>query len=730
MKRFVHVILAFALGLAMAGCAKEYDDTALKGKVDELSKQVSDLAQKVNDMNAQVVGMKETLDQWKAGGYIVSIDDSVEGQHTITFLGGKTVVLYDGDQGEAGGAPAITIKEEDGEYYWYVGDEKLAPASYTPVFKINDEGELVVIVNGKETNLGVVHGFQNIEKTDHGTVVFSIDEENSFEIPLAKAFKLVIADTEKQISGGEVMEFPYTVENGNATTVVDAFAGGNYKVAVEAEKVKVTVPTPAVDGQVLVWAQNGEGLFSMVKLSFTIGEITPEVTVTATSEELTAIPDTGGPVTVSLVSNVEVEVETPAVDWVKAVLTKAEYTLTLTVDPNTEKTPRETEIKILRADTKAPVQTIKIAQLPAHDASAVVKRVWGKYSTEAASWSAYLPDFHAQGDRNVTMDDNYIFVADASNKVKALYAIDKKDGSFYKNLSVEGVLDNYFPLCCPRVMKLGEESVLVVAGMTMDASSDPVGLYVYENGIDAAPTVVKLTGGAGRLGDTFSFWGAGATNSSDGQGLSKGMLYFDAMGAGDGVRIWKTVLTKGSLPQTLEVQVRYGFDNENTAVGAFWTYPGNKDAGIWAGRGDTKSVYGSVAEGAPNLWTAGGNQVANTVCQVINNGYYNNVTAYQFFTFHGKRYIAYTKQVSNADGRLIVLEGAETDAWSDILAAHTVTYQAAIQSGDENKDAYEESPKASGNSGMDLCIRAVGEGIDIVVIKQNVGLSLFRMTFE
>ena len=34
------------------------------------------------------------------------------------------------------------------------------------------------------------------------------------------------------------------------------------------------------------------------------------------------------------------------------------------------------------------------------------------------------------------------------------------------------------------------------------------------------------------------------------------------------------------------------------------------------------------------------------------------------------------------------------------------------------------------HSGMDLCIRPSADAVDIVVLKQNVGLSLFRMNME
>ena len=362
-----------------------------------------------------------------------------------------------------------------------------------------------------------------------------------------------------------------------------------------------------------------------------------------------------------------------------------------------------------------------------------VTRVWGKYSTDAAAWNEYFGGTPGT-DRNVAMDDDYIYIAE-TNKTKNLWALNVADGSLYKALPTTTVKEEgTFYLSCPRVINLDGVPTLVVCSMTEDIWTIPMYLYVYENGIEAEPTAVGMKAyGGGRMGDTFTFWGAGnATNSAEGQGLSKGMLYFDSMFQGDGIRIWKTQWAKGSLPQTVqEVQVRYAFDNGNTCVGAFWTYPESKDAGIWGARDlEAKSVYGGVKAGAPNLWNASGNQTDNTSTEAIESGWYKSVPCYQFFTYKDRRFVAYTRQVDGADGRLIILEGKKDAKWSDIITNHKVVYQAAIQEDAENQVDYNASPKASVHNAMDLCIRVKQDGVYLVCVKQNVGLSLFKLTLE
>lgn len=318
MKKFLKGFIALSLGLAMVGCAKEYDDTALKSKVDELSSDV-------NTLKAQQKAMQAVIDVWKAGGYIASIDDSVPGQHTITFYGdnGKVVVLYDGEDGEDGAPGAPGADGEDGA-----------------------DGDAF---------------FKSVVTTEDG-VTFTLSDDTSFTIPFAKAFKLVIETPEAEVEAGVDVEFPYTVNNANETTTVDVFAGGNYVAAVNAtdKKIVVTPPTPAVNGSVLAWAQNEEGLFSMKKLSFIVKANTE---VKTTQEELEAIPGEAGDFVVNVVSNIDIDVETPTVDWVSVAVTKADYKLTLTLAENTTGAPRETEIIVIRKDNGAQVQKIKIVQL-------------------------------------------------------------------------------------------------------------------------------------------------------------------------------------------------------------------------------------------------------------------------------------------------------------------------------------------------------------------------------
>ena len=399
MKRIFKALLACSVGLLLAGCAKEYDDSALKGEVNSLKTELESLRSSISSINSQIAGLTSTIEQWKTGGYVQSIQElSDKSGYTITFVGGKTVTLYHGQKGDPGdpgtpgtpgtpgdpgnpGTPGQDGKtpslkmDTDGIFYWTIDGEYIlvdgnkVPANVVPVFSVNEDGDLIMTVGDKTTNLGHVKGTDGIsgdslfEKIEPGedAVVFTLKGGDSFTIPFAKAFKLVIENPAQEVTAGQTVEIAYTVQNANESTVVDCFAGGNYVASVTDGKVVVTVPDPVTDGQVLVWAQNGEGLFSMVKLLFTVKA---EVVIVTPEEQYQAIPGDAGTFVINLTSNIPVEAKLPEdATWLKGAITKADYILTLVHEENTTGEPREAVIDIARTDNGQTVQTIKVVQL-------------------------------------------------------------------------------------------------------------------------------------------------------------------------------------------------------------------------------------------------------------------------------------------------------------------------------------------------------------------------------
>ena len=340
----------------------------------------------------------------------------------------------------------------------------------------------------------------------------------------------------------------------------------------------------------------------------------------------------------------------------------------------------------------------------------VITREWGKYSTADASWNEYFGGT-AGSDRNVAIDDDYIYIAE-TNKTKNLWAISVTNPSQVRQLPVGTVKDEgIFFLSCPRILKNtdaninGGRDVLAVSNMN---EGDPT-LYIYDKGVNSDPSVLNMTTWAGRrLGDTFTAWGS----------LQEGTLFFKDFNSNQGT---VTFLLSGKTTGTLYLRGRV-VAPPVTGAGAYFPFPENINAGPCTTRGGQDSW---ICHASKDLFSLEG--ADNNPELIPLSGYYSD-TAFRFIEFGGKRYIAYSRQVSSTDGRLIILEGKMDESWETILERRTVVYQAAIKEGAELQEEYAESPRASGNSGMDLDAREIGGDYYIAVVKQNVGLSLFKMS--
>jgi len=343
----------------------------------------------------------------------------------------------------------------------------------------------------------------------------------------------------------------------------------------------------------------------------------------------------------------------------------------------------------------------------------VISREWGRYSSADAAWNASFGGT-AGAERNVAMDDESIYIAEF-NASKNLWAIDLKDPSRVRKVPVgtvlsEGLADIY--LTCPRVLRNedpainGGRDVLVVSNLS---TGQKLKMYFYVNGTTEDPSVVNFNIWADRrLGDTWTFWGT----------LQKGMFYMKDFDDGTALMTFKQ---EGRFTGNNSLQGRFVMPAVGTGAATWWPYPEDKNAGLYGVRNKVNSF---IAAFQADSWSAiGGNETTSSQLD----GYYENCE-FQYIEYAGKRFVAYTRQVSGDDGRLFVLEGKATDRWEDIVRTRNVIYHAAIQNAFEGEGEVEPSPRSSGHNGMDLTAREIGGEVYIAVVKQNVGLSLFKMS--
>jgi len=353
---------AFALGLLLVGCARQYDDTELRNRVTTLETKVGNLEANVKALqDATADGMfVQSVEELTENGKVVGV--------TVTYTTGKVVTF------QISGAGAETnlsaIRNASGVLCWALNgkiiqvDGKDLPVGQTPSFSVKD-GHLLMTVDGKTTDLGAMGGglgdaiFKDIKVTADA-VVLTLDDNSTLEIPFAKAFKLVIAKTQYAVTSTDPIEIPYTVENKTANTVVDVFTDANYEATVDASKITVT-PLVVAKGSALAYADSQVGLTSIVKLTFGAEAELDKFEITDTDINYVAEAK-DATVEAHAVSNIAFDVK-PQVDWIHFVETRAQnYTIVLKVDDNPTEEIRTGEVKIVRTGTDETLQTITIAQ--------------------------------------------------------------------------------------------------------------------------------------------------------------------------------------------------------------------------------------------------------------------------------------------------------------------------------------------------------------------------------
>lgn len=355
-----------------------------------------------------------------------------------------------------------------------------------------------------------------------------------------------------------------------------------------------------------------------------------------------------------------------------------------------------------------------------------IERVWGKYSTSDSYWNASFGGT-ASADRNIAMDDDYIYLPETTAAAK-LWMI-PLDGTTDPSLAnVEGVSGGTHALSCVRVVPNtsskvnGGKDFLMACNLTTNSESTALTVYSWNNGTSNAPVSESVSNGRQlRIGDKFSVYGS----------LQDGALFFRNWNGTDGWGGKGTILVLrmawADVPSGGYFNPRITFSYEDGGINAYYPYPGDASNGFIANvsaTGKYASFTNSPLNTSPN----------SSGSFTESSGYYENTAGYNFLEYNGKRYVAYVKNAGDGDGRFYILQGETTDSWKDILESkRKVIYQAAIQQdlayadGDYHEDLAKGVTKTSANSALDCTARIIGEDLYFAVLKQGVGLSLFKM---
>ena len=333
------------------------------------------------------------------------------------------------------------------------------------------------------------------------------------------------------------------------------------------------------------------------------------------------------------------------------------------------------------------------------------ERLWGKYSLEDVWYNGFLTGMAAGNDRNIAVDDEYVFVAKAAADGKGVWAIGLENPAVVREVSMDGVTGGYFQTSCVRTIPdpATGKPILLVSSMSMDAGS-PVKVYAYENGIDAQPTAIlsnyTIPGWASRrFGDIFTvygdwsageFWMRSMTSPTSARWSIRGGKVTNADQAPDG---WGNICPGSS------------------EMGALYRYSMNAKTVLY------------VTPTQASFWDFDGNEIAWSVPTDLSRCF-----GFQVITFGDLRLIAYVRvNADRAGGMLRVIRdnyGTDED-FQKALEEDDLFYEAPVQSPDD-PEAKSKVPTANMMGGC--AAQVVGDNLYIAAHIQGVGLSVFKMT--
>ena len=369
------VLTSVAMVLLLAGCAQKYDDSGLREKITSLETRVTALEGNIQSIQSAIGD----------GVFVAKVQEFVDPDTgktigvTVTYTNGDVKYFEISPKADYDGPVLSVIKSGSGALVWAVDgvailvDGKEVTVYQTPVFSIDEDGNLLVsidgsdpVVIGKVQNEGATlqDGIFTDIKVEQDKVVLTLSDDTVVNIPFAEAFKLNIEKTEYSFTTLAAIEIPYTVSAKTSGTVVGVagYSPNDFNVSVTDSKIVVTPVTKKAAGVLLAYADSKVGLTSIV--SITIEAEGVEVTDVPYSGEFDYMADgEDAVVAVHVVSNVEFDV-VPVDSWIHFVNVKASaHTITLSLDDNTTGAIRTGKVNLVKPGTHTSIlQTIKIGQ--------------------------------------------------------------------------------------------------------------------------------------------------------------------------------------------------------------------------------------------------------------------------------------------------------------------------------------------------------------------------------
>ena len=344
--------------------------------------------------------------------------------------------------------------------------------------------------------------------------------------------------------------------------------------------------------------------------------------------------------------------------------------------------------------------------------------LWGVYAT--SSTTPWQSTFGVSDCRNITMDDQYIYIPQSAADAPVFKAVSITDPSIVKNVNVEGVAGGTHTLSCARMVPNtdpainGGKDILLATNLTLGDGSH-LHYYAWLNGIDNAPTKFMVDDSGRRMGDKFIVLGSWKNGEVYAKDYNTGNIVRNAMvetGVGEWPGADGLAYARGRYDYSASVLDAAG------CIGSAYVYPGTPKAGS------------DIVPGFLVTSTSSGHWLSNTTGNVFASTAdlgLGMTHGYNFFTDDktGAKYVAYmsiTPDQTQSSVKVISDFNGTYEGLKGVLQKQKLVFEAPLQ---DSIDPTVVSACPSTHSTGDCVVRTVGSKTYMVAMHQNVGLAVY-----
>ncbi len=277
--------------MTIVSCQK-FDDSEIWDKLNNHEARLAYLEEVCKSMNSSIVSLQAIVTALETNDYVISASPLVTGDgYTLLFRSGKSVVIYNGKDGQDGSngtdgvTPVIGVRQDaDGIYYWtvngewlYVDGKKVKASAtdgkngadgadgITPQLQIID-GYWAVSYDGGVTwdQLGkasykdecVSSIFSEIE-FDGSLLCFRLQDGTEITVPVKQSVQLTLGSNELSCMPNMTCKVPYTISGADEDVVITTISEGGYtmhvnKIGATSGEIVIQTSDKSTSGKVLV----------------------------------------------------------------------------------------------------------------------------------------------------------------------------------------------------------------------------------------------------------------------------------------------------------------------------------------------------------------------------------------------------------------------------------------------------------------------------------------------